>query len=715
MHPSKLALLALHNRRRHDSSALRVAVECHQLRERDDANSRGSAGELCEGKEGQPARMCAALSRQCDGFFSAIKRSVLWNTQRRRNYVQETAGTLSEPLLGIAGENLADELLSSVNGRGSVRAHGGYMSFDRLYATVASSAEEAGRAFAALHAPLTPENRGQLESNLAKVSCGAARSPSDAGSAAGDGAGFRYPDMCCPPMVTRQLANSASALPKVPERFAELGGRWLEIKKAFFAPSTGACLCGPDTYLPYFGDAFEPAPPAALPVAATRRHGAATSFSPSALAAILPTYFVPVVALLKQLPPGYTLEHVRRVFGETMALEMVELANEAYVRFYGGKDGEGFTQGERTACVGVDEDAQASANGGNNGGDFNDNDDGEPTAPGASALGTRSGEAVHQYIAAHEPGPYLFYSFLPRFPRPFQWIPLHAVVEHAPPAVKAALLPLCQRSTLLYFAQQQHRMQFTAQKDGAVCLSFPPVRSLRAETTPLPRELAEVQRLLQTRGFVYASEMEAGLSCRISDGAKRSIIAYVGTLRRFLYQHESVFRLSVVPSTNRRSAGIKAGTLQAAMSRSSAPTLAGAATQEHTQEVSHEAITASSASDIASTLYPPPPPMVPTRRGFGFAIEVPPISTVEEDDAVSAAMLFGKGIDALDANGLPHWLASADLAVMCEGHAMMQHRSGLSSEERQQITSRQKRSSQKIRRRMALVANPNSPYTDPEV
>lgn len=608
---------------------------------------------------------------------------------------------------------MADELLSSIKGRGSVRAHGVYMSFDNLYVTVASSAEEAGRAFAALYASLTPEKRGQFESNLSTVSYGAAQSPSDAGSAAGGGAGFSYADMCCPPMVTRRLANSASAPPQVPERFAELWRRWSEVKKAFVAPSTRECLCGPDTYLPYFGDAFKPPPPPALPVAATRRHRAATSFSPLALAAMLPTHFVPVEALLKQLPTGYTFEHVRCVFGETMALEMVELADKTYVRFYGGKDGEGFAQRERTASVCVDEGAQASAHDGNNGGDVDDDE--EPAASGTSALAPHSGDAVHQCIAAYEPNPYLFFSFLPRFPRPFQWIPLYAVVEHAPPAVKAALLPLRQRSTLLYFAQQQHRMQFTSQNDGAICLSFPPVRSLRAETTPLPRELAEVQRLLQIRGLVYVSEMEAGLAHRISDGAKRSIIAYFGTLRRFLYQHERVFRLSVVPNTNRRSSGTTTVTPPAAMPRSSAPTLAGAVTQEPTHEVSHEAITpsvASSASGTAGTLYPPPSP---TRRGFGFAIEVPPISTDAEDDAVSTAMLLGKGIGALDANGFPHWLASADLAVMCEGHAMMQQRSGVSPEQRLQTASRQRRSSQKIRRRMALTANPNSPYTDPEV
>ncbi|SYZ64062.1 hypothetical_protein (plasmid) [Leishmania braziliensis MHOM/BR/75/M2904] len=165
-----------------------------------------------------------------------------------------------------------------------------------------------------------------------------------------------------------------------------------------------------------------------------------------------------------------------------------------YVRFYGGKDSEGFTQKKLTVRAVTDGDAQSATNDCSDCSDFDDDDEG-PAASGTSAVATEGNDALRQYMAAYEPDPYLGCSFLPRFSWLFRWISLYAVVEHAPPAVKAALLP---------------------------------------------RELAKVQRLLQTRGLAYVSEereRRPGWHYRISDAAKQCIIA---PLRRA----EAVFFLS---------------------------------------------------------------------------------------------------------------------------------------------------------------------------
>ncbi|KAG5483332.1 hypothetical protein LSCM1_04879 [Leishmania martiniquensis] len=642
--------------------------------------------------------------------------------QQRRRFVRECSTRLSDLLLSIASENLTDELLSPDNSRGTVRAHGVYMSFDSIHVTVASSAEEAGRAFAMLYTPLTHEERARLDSCLLQVKRGAAQAHNDAGCVESNAAGFRYVDMCFPPCQTRGLTHGTPTPSKTPEELDELWRRWCAVKKAFGSTSLKESVCCPGNYLPYFGDAFEPPPPPETPAAAVRRHAAVTSFSPLMLASLLPTHFVPVEALLQQLPLGYTIEHVRSIFRDTMALEMVTVAGVTYVRFSGGKDGEGFAQKKPTEGVAHGSPMQAATN--SSGADIHaDNDNEELDAvSGTAAAVTGSSCTTRQCMAAYEPDPYLYYSFLPCFPRPFQWISLYNLVENAPPAVKAALLPLSRHSTLLYFAQQQHRTQFTAQRDGAVCLSFPPVRSLRAETTPLPRELAEVRRLLQPRGLVYVSEMEAGLSLQISDDAKRRIIAHFGTLRRFLFQHENAFRLSIVSNPNSRPSSATTTSPPSANPRAASFPLAETATERCAPVAPQGAVAAASAATSSTTgaaylLSPPLSPMVPMHRGSGFAIETPPLYDGASGGAVPAVASPCKGAGALDASGFPCWLASPDLAVLCEEEAMSHDRCSLSPEERLQLASpkRNRAINRKLRRRLALAANPNSPYTSPEV
>ncbi|KAG5509421.1 hypothetical protein JKF63_06731 [Porcisia hertigi] len=696
-------------------SPWRVAISANK------ATSLAAEVSATAGTEKGASRSADELSSQKNArVVSARMRAESSNAQRRRKFLQRFSGTLQELLLAVAEENLIDELSSHVNGRSSIRAHGIYVSFDNLYVTVASSAEEAGRTFSTLYAPLTPEERAQLDKNLANMECTAAQGPTNAGGAVGTASGFSYVDLCCPPRVTHRVASRTSVLSKNREKLAEIERRLSVVKTAFSSPSARECPCSTDAYLPYFGETFEPPPPPAMTTAGTRYHSAPTSFSPLMLAGMLSTHFVPVEALLKQLPYGYTVEHIRRVFGETMTLEVVELAKVTYVRFHGGKDGEGFTPERSTARVAIDCDARAAANDG----DKDDElcgDDVKSAAP-DTAPGAADGQIneVRQCIAAYEPDPYLFYSFLPRFSRPYQWMSLYDVVEHASPTLKTALLPFSQHSTLMYFAQQQHRVQFSAQHGGAVCLCFPPVRSLRAETTPLPRELAEVKRFLQTRGLVFVSEMEAGLADRISDSAKRRIIAYFGTLRRFLYQHEHVFRLSVVSAASRRSSVDAVASSLSATPHSSAPLLVHAVAQEREQDRPREVLAASVESSALGKACSPtltPPPMVPTHRGAGFAVEVVPLSTDMEFDAPSSMAMPGMGAGELDPNGFPCWLASADLAVMCEEHAISHERSSLSPEERLELasTKRNRSTGQRIRRRMAVAANPNSPYTNPEV
>ncbi|KAK7201675.1 hypothetical protein NESM_000232400 [Novymonas esmeraldas] len=594
-------------------------------------------------------------------------------TAQRMAALKASVGSIGALLDTLAGENVVSEVLCDRE-RGRLFAHGVYMSFDQLHATIATSAEEAGRAFAVMYTPLTVHTIAELDSRLT--------APSKEGHSS---SGFRYADLCWPTNASSApLMNQRRKGLNTPPALLELHARRNVVAEVFrLVPAAVEPACGGDVYMPYFGDDFVPPPELPAAVAASPSSTAVSRFTPAMLAAVLPTHFVPMEALLQQLPHGYTAEHVRRIFGEMAAVESVTLAGATYIRLFGGKGGEAFAQQAPNTGGSHGEDARDDGDGDDEDADGVEQQQQQQQLPSSSA-----GNQERQCIAAYEPDPYLIYAFLQQLGRPYEWVPLYTVVERAAPAAQAALLPLREHSTLLYFAQMSQFVGFTPQHGGAVCHCYPPTRTLRAETTPLPQELAEVHRMLHTRGLVFVSEIEAGRSYRLRSRTKRRIIAHFGTLRRFLFQHESTFRLSVVPSDSTTAAASAA-----AAAASPVPTPAE-----------------------PGTLAVPPPP-TPTQslpRGSGFAVAQ--LSVPSLLDGSTAAAAADPPSRRLDADGFPCWLASADLAVMCECVALLQERRASPDEQSSALTGKWHRTKErKLMRRMALADNPNSPYTDPEV
>jgi hypothetical protein len=649
----------------------------------------------------------------------------------------------AERLKGLRSEQGAAEDEGTSEAEKEVYRGGGrygiYLSCDRVFVTIASSALEAGMVFQSEYKPLTASDLAVVNgvsldcarSSTRTMTLARASPPQPelrSGAAAttvvepgNDSAAVPervFPEDYCYAFVVREKCCGPQARQKMRKTAA--------LSRVLQLHGTGVDDSFSAIYSPTFQDDFKPpTPPSSSTgggrgVAANAEASAVSggdnferqlssspsnAFTPAQIGSLLPTYFVPMGALLAQLPPGYTPAHVHAVFRETGAVEVVQLGSETFVRFHGGKDMKGFSSeilsGRNDRFEGVSDNVEA---------------------PCAAAGGAKGERRLRRYMAAYKPDPYLLYTFLPCFTRPFQWVSLFDLVQHAPTAVQDRLLPLRQQLTLLYFAQQQQRVHFSPQNGGAVALCNPPVRSLRAETTPLPRVLAEVSILLRNRGVVYVEELEKEMNVSLSDYAKRHIIAYFGTLRRFLFQHQQAFRLSVFtsPTTLYEESAKRQQSEGASQQCGEADTqdIASLSPPAATTTTSGRTDQSSSAADDVSLPLPPLPPSLP-RPGSGFMCVAHSTPGVDKDPKGGEDPLAGvpHSDASFDAEGFPRWLSSRDLAVQLEGVAKLRDHRRSSVEMKLEAVelTRQRMKVRKLRRHLAAQRDPNSPYHDTAV
>lgn len=674
------------------------------------AAARGSSSAATSAGQ-QPAGRLRGLSPQAE---SDARRRYVWGRYTSiLDWVLNLAGAVELPLeeeLRVKDmrerSRRAGVSTTTTDGFPDVNAFGLYVSFDREFVTVATSATAAGRSFARLYSPpLSEREQKELNRQLAALP--------------GSLHGFCDADLCYPSRFTEGPHVLAACDALADARLRVLEERCLVVANAFRRPKGYEVPCGVHMRLAYFGDDFVPPPPPSVVRLVGRPHAGAgpapTSFTPHALAAMLPTHFVPMSMFLRMLPLGYTEAHVRGALSATNALQVVEVGHTPYVRFYGGEDGMGFVNPDGDSVV---PDPMAVLEEGEDEDRVGDGAGGRDAGGGVSAAG--SAESVQRLMAGYEPDPFLAHAFLPHFQGAYRWTSLYDVVGKAPTAVQAALMPLREHATLLFFAQLQQHFLFTPERGGGLCRAYPPVRSLTFSSSPLSREACEVNLLLMGRNLVFVSDVEGdtggGLAHQLSSRTKRRIIAHFGTMRRFLYQHESIFVLSIVPRERGFGASTR-GPEAAVSSTSNAPACdaASAAAAEHGGEKAEDT-TSSRAS--ANPLAMPPPPVVPSRRGAGFAIEAPPptLSSLcgDGDDGGEAE---SSALTGLDETGFPRWLSSPDLAVMTTHAAKRMLRRARTDEEMLEhaVASRNHLHIRKYRRRLAVAVDPGSPYLDRDV
>lgn len=406
-------------------------------------------------------------------------------------------------------------------------------------------------------------------------------------------------------------------------------------------------------------DSWTPPPPPSLPgrqsppLTAKGGEGAnidtvrMNTYSPQQISSLIPSYFVPMDTLLAQLPSGYTVAHVRHIFGQMNVVEMVELEGTYFIRFHGGSSGVAF-------------DFHTAA--------------GSTVTPGSGlppATMTPS-DALQAWMTSFEPDPVLLYGFQRCFTRPYQWLSLRMLVTQAPAALLQALHPLEGYRTLLYFAQMQHAVQFTPQGEGSICWASPPPRTLRRETTPTPRILQEVEDLLKRQKEAYVTDLEVDGTNLLSDDAKRTILLYYGSLRRFLYQHAAAFRLQ----------------------------LGGQATEHSTTPVAD--LVQDTAADAKSSGSSPR-----KQGGLGFGSCGPTAGYTPPSSFPS---------HKLDP-ALPPWVCAAELTVTTATRALRRESAVLSFDEKLEaaLQNNNRRLAQRFRRRLAIEADPSSPYSDKQL
>ncbi|ORC86290.1 uncharacterized protein TM35_000291720 [Trypanosoma theileri] len=224
-----------------------------------------------------------------------------------------------------------------------------------------------------------------------------------------------------------------------------------------------------------------------------------TVFTPQMLVPYVPTYFIPMSALLTVLPDGYTAEHIERIFAATGTLEIVTLEGEQFVRLHGGKRLVDFTR-------------------------------------------EAAGEAAHIRWREFQPDPFLCEAFRRLLPPSPRWASLRTLINQAPSSLLQALLPWKNYKTILYFAQMQHVFSFTPAGEGEVCW-LGNVTCLSFHDSPTPAVVSELVGILTGQRICIADLLNPHIP-RISDHAKMQIILYYGTLVKFFHVHGDVFYLN---------------------------------------------------------------------------------------------------------------------------------------------------------------------------
>ena len=223
------------------------------------------------------------------------------------------------------------------------------------------------------------------------------------------------------------------------------------------------------------------------------------ALSLSQLAAIVPTFFVPVDEIVPHLPEGYHEEHLRDVFVHATGIEVVNLAERSFARIHAGH--------QRRAMLSlsaVELDANDDSTGGG----------GERTLSSPSPASN-----ARRLFAQYRPDPSLCPHFVASFGgRSGTWLPLKDVVTRAPPAV-IARLPFAKEHSLLYFAQMQHLFGFSPADGGGVHLLKHPATDLTWNTSPTPRVRNELYFAVERQPMI----VEAAFN-RLSLDARRDLL-----------------------------------------------------------------------------------------------------------------------------------------------------------------------------------------------
>jgi hypothetical protein len=196
------------------------------------------------------------------------------------------------------------------------------------------------------------------------------------------------------------------------------------------------------------GGPIPPPPPSTMSAAGTQTNEDSSSVSALSITMLcdyIPTFFVPADEALESMP-GYTLQHLEQLFLKSKSLQVVRVADVAYVRLHGW-----FGYFPMDAVV-----------------------------------------ATNHRFAKYEMSSTKMMEIFGRcFPNPGTWRPLSAVVKMLEKDAQFQALPFQGAHALLYFAQHQHLFAFTADNGGAVA-AVRGVQHLGCAETPCPLTVNEV-------------------------------------------------------------------------------------------------------------------------------------------------------------------------------------------------------------------------------
>lgn len=497
-----------------------------------------------------------------------------------------------------------------------------------------------------------------------------------------------------------------------------------------------------EAFIPFFGDDFAvPPPPPDIPPllspsspsssssSSRLRSSSPSTFTPQMLVPLLPTYFIPLSVFMESLPPGYTVSHVERIFGEMGCIDLVTLpgASDSFIRLHGGRTRVQF---------GVSAAAEASH--------INDSDNRSSHRPRAE-----EGESA---LVAHfchqrrfETDPFLCDGFLPTASTTAaatsgfathsaattaaaaarggagEWVSLRALVEPAPAHIHAALGPFQGKHSILFFAQHQQRYNFTPDGGGGGMVARTNSvegASLREETTPTPIAVAELVAVLRRKHQVFVADLEQSMTSttstssafdlagQLSDFSRRQIISHYGTLRHFLACHGDIFHCEDAGGHTSTMATREEGEGET----DRAAEHASARTANNTMSN-----TSSSSSGFAATAL----------LGFSRLLDSPSLTVRLEPSRADSSGSGGphyrhSSSESLGTSGNNRNSNDANMNsnhVRGGGMTSSSHSPGRSLEQKLEkaLMRNDRRAAQKARRRLAIAAQPDSPYADPTV